>query len=114
MSNNPQNNNHNTSSPELAQTIPLLVEHLRDKFKINTIPSSRTNRLDLERHYGRCEIIQYIINHYELAERDFHVSPISMTDSNADKDTISHERDAIDAMLEDEGYMSSDDITTFN
>lgn len=91
---------------QVIHTIRDLIEYLIDNYKINQIPSSKTNRLDLERHFGRCEIIQNIIEVSETSESDLtDVPKITPLDFQKEplEDSVEPLEDPIERMLVDKG-----------
>ena len=98
------------SLSKTIRSINDLLDNLLDTFKINQIPSSRANRLDLERHYGRCEIIQYIIDTCEIRQQDVKdnskVSPLDYERDPRDYQQDTPQDDPIESLLMDKGYLS--------
>ena len=101
----------NIHKPSSLKTIPELVEYLVHKFGMNTIPSPDTPRNLLERHYGRAEVIQHIVNHCSISELDLKddtldtVAPISISNRDSNDNTLDNTNsDPIEDMLHNENY----------
>lgn len=100
------------SNSKVINTISDLIEYLIDTYKINHIPSTRSSREDLERHFGHCEVIQRIIEvsgTSELSMREVaKVSPLDFQKEAPEEILADSYEDPIDVLLKKKGLFTND------
>lgn len=100
------------SNSKSIHTIRDLIVYLIDIYKINQIPTPRASREDLERHFGRCEIIQRIIEVSETSELDIkdldQVSPLDFQREPLEEINSESYKDPIDELLKKKGLFTND------